>query len=219
MKKILIAENQDKAEAFIEEIEKVYLPELRRVHSELLSLGLQINKTELVEVIDGNFESIRSRYRDITQADFNTFRSPAAQAQMRSVVENGLEDICRTIPARFSSKLIDDKPLSDHYFQELVYLDDSGNFFIPEEIKLQIFENFKEYLTDPKLQKVYTAHRDTAEAIQRFMDALIEAKMDMGLVFGISAPWPFLSVSFTMSKEGERFVIEPRKLKYNMASE
>jgi hypothetical protein len=221
MKKILISEHADHAAAFISELEKEYLSAIRTVCSNARSLGIEITTKELLfDLINGNFDQFQATYWQTAQLDVDNFKSPAAKEQMKLRADETLGEFLKSIPLLFSPD-IDNRSMSDPYFQQFVELSDSGPI-IPDPTREKILESFKEYATNAKVVKLYEAQQEAAKALQNFINSLTDAKMDTGLYFGPAAPWSFLSRCFEVigiKDETDTIIngieIKPRQLDYN----
>lgn len=183
MEKILISENSEQANAFISELEGVYLTSASAVYAKIQALGLErVSKKLLFDTIRGDLNPLQAKYEEFTKLDVESFKTPAAQAQMRVVFEEKLGDIRRTVGSLFfSRKQINNRSLSEKYFEQFIEVDESGKPYISDESKTSILESFKEYIDDPKEQKMYLAQQAAAKAINDFVDALRAGGINSGI--------------------------------------
>ncbi len=174
MKKILISENSENANAFISELESVYLSSVRAVYAKIQALGVEIpSKKFLFDVIRGDLNALQAKYDELTKPDIEAFKSPAAQAQMKKTLEARLGDIRTAVEQLFfSTKEINNRRLNDNYFEQFIDLDESGKPHLSDESRASIIESFKAYIDDPKEEKMYLAQHALAKALNDFVAAL-----------------------------------------------
>jgi hypothetical protein len=229
MEKILLSSHEDEAKAFIDELSGKYLPACRTAIIGISKLGLGVpSKSVLFDIIDGNFESLRSAYDQMIQSDTKNFKSPIVQAQMGTAARNEFEEFRNTIPGIFSKKIASspirkkysseriERSLNDKFFQQFIDCDASGVVFIPTQTLEKIGEFFKEYLIDARAVKIYQAHQEAGKAIQSFIDALREAEnteLNTVLLYLPGAPWQFLASSFTVEVKKDEEGVEITEFK------
>ncbi|NCB44251.1 MAG: hypothetical protein EOM59_16780 [Clostridia bacterium] len=174
MKKILISENSEMASAFISELESVYLASVSTVYVKIQALGVEIpSKKFLFDVIRGDLKALQAKYEELLHQDIEDFKNTFLHAQMKKTFDERLGDIHRTVQSLFfSSKEINNRRLDDKYFEQFIDLDESGKPYISDESKASIIESFKEYIDDPKEEKMYLAQHALAKALNDFVAAL-----------------------------------------------
>ena len=174
MKKILISENSEMASAFISELESVYLASISAVYIKIQALGVEIpSKKFLFDVIRGDLKALQAKYEELLHQDIEDFKNTFLHAQMKKTIDERLGDIHRTVQSLFfSSKEINNRRLDDKYFEQFIDLDESGKPYISDESKASIIESFKEYIDDPKEEKMYLAQHALAKALNDFVAAL-----------------------------------------------
>lgn len=223
MKKILLAENSDKAETFISELENSYLPAVRSVNIGINALGIDVpDKTFLCEVINGNYDRLREEYWKIVSTDIDSFKSVSGREQMKVTAERSLESFIKTIPGMFTPTFQDGsgRLMNDVSLQQYFEINESGPF-VTDAARDQIAESFREYISGTKVSKVYEAQSTLAKDLQVFVDAIIDSKMDRrGLL--LSFPWQFIGSCFEIEAirdETETEIvaikINPGQLNYN----
>ena len=174
MKKILISENSEKANAFISELENIYLASVSTVYIKIQALGVEIpSKKFLFDVIRGDLNALQAKYDELTKPDIEAFKSPAAQAQTKKAFDERMDEIRKTVEALFfSTKEINNRRLNDNYFEQFIDLDESGKPHLSDESRASIIESFKAYIDDPKEEKMYLAQHALAKALNDFVAAL-----------------------------------------------
>lgn len=223
MKKVLIAENAEKAQAFISTLENEYFAAVRTVIVKTNNLGVEIpDKNFLLNILNGNYEDLRSAYWKIAEPDINAFKSSSVRDQMKSTAENSLEGFIQSIPDLFSKTFEDgqNRLMNDPYFQQFLELDESGGLFISDIAREQISEMFREYLTGTKAVKVYETQQALTKSLQSFLDAASDSKMAHSASV-LTLPWHFIIGCFDVevTKDETETVVQgitfkPRPLKY-----
>lgn len=183
MKKILISENSEMASAFISELESVYLASVSMVYVKIQALGVEIpSKKFLFDVIRGDLKALQAKYEELLHQDIEDYKNTFLHAQMKKTFDERLGDIHRTVQSSFfSSKEINNRRLDDKYFEQFIDLDESGKPYISDESKASIIESFKEYIDDPKEEKMYLAQQAAAKAMTDFVDALRSGGINSGI--------------------------------------
>lgn len=200
MKKILISENSEMASAFISELESVYLASISAVYIKIQALGVEIpSKKFLFDVIRGDLKALQAKYEELLHQDIEDFKNTFLHAQMKKTFDERLGDIHRTVQSLFfSSKEINNRRLDDKYFEQFIDLDESGKPYISNESKASIIESFKEYIDDPKEEKMYHAQQAVAKNLNDFVEALRNGGIDSGID---AFPILFLRKYFKIVKE------------------
>lgn len=200
MKKILISENSEMASAFISELESVYLASISAVYIKIQALGVEIpSKKFLFDVIRGDLKALQAKYEELLHQDIEDFKNTFLHAQMKKTIDERLGDIHRTVQSLFfSSKEINNRRLDDKYFEQFIDLDESGKPYISDESKASIIESFKEYIDDPKEEKMYHAQQAVAKNLNDFVEALRNGGIDSGID---AFPILFLRKYFKIVKE------------------
>lgn len=220
MKKVLIAENAEKAEAFVNELENKYLTALRQIVVKVEALGLAApDRGSLLDLINGKFEAIRSEFWKIAQPDCESFKSQPLREQARFAAEKSLQELLRSIPEMFS-QTIDGISLRDESFQAFIELDESGQPFISDPVREEIRESFREYISSAKIIRVHQAQEQASKSLQELIDSLASAKMDVELYHSRQM---FLMSLFKLEAIRDEesdlvigFKISPQKLNYNL---
>ena len=204
MKKILISENSEKANAFISELESVYLASVSTVSIMIQSLGVDVpSKKFLFDVIRGDLKALQAKYEELFKKDIEEFKSTFLHAQMRQTFNETMDARLREIRKKvenlfFSAEEINNRRLSDSYFEQFVDIDESGMPYLSDESRASIIESFKEYIDDPKEEKMYHAQQAVAKNLNDFVEALRNGGIDSGID---AFPILFLRKYFKIVKE------------------
>jgi hypothetical protein len=221
MKKILLAENSDKAEAFINELKTKYFPAISIVVHKANILGINVpGKEFLFDLINGNFKQLEEEFWKVVEEDVASFKSVSVREQMKQDASSRIENVVKSIPGLFS-QLVEDgygRYLNDTFFQQFVELNNECRPYISDNAKESISELFRKYLTSSKDVKVYEKHQEVAKALQFFLDALEDAKMLSHNGF-VVFPWGYIGSHFNLVEEDGRFKITPKDLNYNIEIE
>lgn len=214
MKKILISENNEKANAFISELENIYLASVSAVYIKIQALGVEIpSKKFLFDVIRGDMKALQAKCEDLIKPDIETFKSPIAQAQTKKAFDERMDEIRKTVEALFfSTKEINNRRLNDKYFEQFIDIDESGKPYISDETIASIEESFKEYIDSAEGEKVYNMQQSAAKALDDFLGALYKAKLEHGINL---APKLFLMKHFNLVEEKGRYRVSAEPMDYN----
>ncbi len=187
MKKILISENSEKANAFISELENVYLASVSTVSLMIQSLGVDVpSKKFLFDVIRGDLKALQAKYEELFKKDIEEFKSTFLHAQMKQTFNETMDARLREIRKKvenlfFSAEEINNRRLSDSYFEQFVDIDESGMPYLSDESRASIIESFKEYIDDPKEEKMYLTHQAAAKSMTDFVEALRSGGINSGI--------------------------------------
>ena len=214
MKKVLLSENSEKAEAFISELGTKYLGAVRTAYEGMLNLGIQTpDKMLLFDVIARNFDSLSSKFWEICQPDIDGLSSIVAKTQMKTSLEAALEVFCESIPMLFAFE-INGRSLSDPYFQEYLEIDEKEGPFISDLTKESIRESFKEYIENDQHLKVFELHQAAAKALQKFVDEISKSNLAKAQFIKVSPGITILSM-FRVEILEDKFSIIPGEINYN----
>lgn len=224
MKPVLVSEHKNKALSFIRDIENVYLPLVRVVADEIKSLGLTPTEHHIRAVLTDGPEVIRGNYLAYAGRDVTSNSSIHVKRHMESLHSNVFaEFITRVTP--WLDVTIGSRSVRNPLFQELIAFDETGMPYITDQGREKVMDQFKEYISDPKLLKVHEACAAAAAGMQALWQALEKSGIaaNLGIDFsGSEAPgWTFekftlriLTEHLTITGARGKYVIEPRQINY-----
>lgn len=202
--KTLIKENENQASNFTTELEATYLQAVILVFDSIKELGIENpSKSLLFDTIQGNFGQLEAVYEEITRADIEGFKSPAARQQMADIFTEKLNEVKAQVKELFSGVVgnqyagggtfvsFDDLtrnfhkygtiPMNDTRIAEMVDIVD-GVPVIADESKEVIREAFRDYAT-PEEAKISEAQIKAAEALEQFAGTLTDAGIKIDFDF------------------------------------
>ena len=224
MKPVLVSEHENEAVAFIQEIESDYLSLVRSVISEIRSLGL--TPTEIIVraiLIDGP-EILRGKYNAYAERDISRGSTPAAKAQMRNLHHEAFAGFLQRVTPLFEST-IGGKSVRNPMFQDLITFDKALRPLLPDAGKEKIREQFKEYVSDPRVLKLRNACAEAATGLQNFWQAMIKSGYASRFLIDYSESehpgWMIekqvlnvLTSFLTVTGADGQYVIEPRQMDF-----
>lgn len=213
MEPLLVSTNESKAQDFISELEAKYIPALNEIISEIKSMKLPSpTKDELAEIIQGSFLKLNEKYWKLAQEDINAFKTQAVRESITSAITERFEDFINLTTKMFSANL-EYRQLSDSHFLQYFEIDETGNAVVTDQIRDQIYESFKEYITGTKAVRVYKKLTEAATSLQDLWEALTTVNM----TGRIANPWLLFSSLFDIQlpEDDNKITITPRKINYN----
>jgi len=225
MKPVLISEHQNEALAFIREIESNYIPLVQSVRAAIQSLGLTPTEAMIRAVLTDGPKILEGKYNAYAERDITPGSTQAVKAQMRSLHAHIFSEFMRDYEPLLE-RTIAGKAVRNPLFQDLIAFDENLTPYLPEEGKAKIMEQFKEYVSDPKVLKLRNAAAEAATGLQSFWQALVKAGYATGFMIdytGSDQPgWMIekqvlhvLSSFLTITGEGQ-YVIEPRQMDFTI---
>ena len=224
MKPVLVSDHANEAAAFIQEIENDYLSLVRSVIAEIRSLGLTPTETIVRAVLIDGPEILRGKYNAYAERDIPHGSTPAAKAQMRNLHHEVFAGFLqKLIP--FFEITIGGKPVKNPMFQDLITFDKALRPLLPEDGRAKIREQFKEYVSDPRVLKIRNAAAEAATGLQTFWQAMIKAGYASRFLIDYSESehpgWMFekqvlsvLTGFLTVTGADGQYVIEPRQMDF-----
>lgn len=224
MKPVLISEHEDEAQAFIEEIESNYLPIVQSVRAAIQGLGLTPTEALIRAVLTDGPKILQGKYSSYAEKDVPRDSSPAITVQMRNLHSHVFSEFVRDFEPLLQ-RTIAGKSFKNPMFQDLIAFDETLTPYLPAEGRTKILEQFKEYISDPRVLKLRNACVEAAAGMQNFWQALVKSGYATGFMIDHSASempgWMFerqvfyaLSSFLTISGENGQYVIEPKAMDF-----
>jgi len=179
MKRILINEHREKAEAKLSAIEQQYVTRVTELKYKLHGLGIEtVNKELLLAVIGGDIETVREKVFEICTPDIEAATSPIAKEQVTKAVNGKLGELHAYVQQTFADSRFKNTGLSLASIKSIFEIGEDGLAYIPEEKKDVIREGFKEYLDGNSAKiKAYELHHEAAKKIDACIKALVKEEM------------------------------------------
>lgn len=218
MKKILINENTAAAELFIKELENKLLPAFQKIFQDISGFGITPDKKLLLQVSVGNLEALRSKFWEVCQGDIDVLKSPVSKAALRTDLEAALQVFIESIPILFASE-IDGRPINNSFFEKFVSYDEKEGPFLSDFTREQIRENYKQYLEDERLIKVFESHAAAAKALQKFVDEFSKSNLAQAQFMRINPGQRILGLFKVEIQKNDKISIIPAEIDYNLQSD
>ncbi|MFZ2285831.1 MAG: hypothetical protein WAV93_02490 [Bacteroidales bacterium] len=224
MKPVLVSEHENEAVAFIQEIESDYLTLVRSIISEIKNLGLTPTETIVRAVLIEGPEILRGKYGQYAERDISPGSTDAAKAQMRNLHHEVFAGFLQKLNPFFETT-IGGKPVKNPMFQDLITFDKALRPLLPEAGKEKIREQFREYISDPRVLKIRNACAEAATGLQTFWQAMVKAGYASRFLIDYSESehpgWMIekqvlnvLSGFLTVTGADGQYVIEPRQMDF-----
>lgn len=216
MKKILLAENSEKAEAFIRELEDKLLPALRKAHQGILDLGIKApDKKLLFEVIQGSFDSLNFKFWETCQPDIDVLQSPVSKRQMKTDLEYALTVFLESLPMSFAQE-IDGKNISNSFFEPFIDFDEKEGPFLSDLTRESIHESYKQYLETEQHIKIFETHQTAAKALQKFIEEFSKSNLAQARFLGINPGLIIANLFKIEILENGKFSVNPGEINYGL---
>ena len=224
MKPVLISKHEDEAQGFIQGIENDYLPLVETIISHVRGLGLTPTEMNIRAVLVDGPEILRGQYLAYAERDVSPSASSAARGRMRNFHQNIFTEFLQKVNPLFETT-IGGRSFKDPMFQDLIIFNKALKPLLSEEGREKIREQFREYVSDPKILKVHNAIQDAAKGLQAFWQAMVRAGYASELHIDYSKSgspgWMFerqvlniLTSFLTITGTDGRYQIEPRQLNF-----
>lgn len=224
MKPVLVSEHENEAAAFIHEVENDYLSLVRSVISEIKRLGLNPTESITRAVLMDGPEILSGKYYAYAERDISRGASPAAKAQMKHLHSETFTGFLQRVNPLLETT-IGGKPVRNPMFQDLITFDKALRPLLPEAGKEKIREQFREYVSDPKVLKLRNACAEAAAGLQTYWQALIKAGYASSFMIDYSESehpgWMLekqvlsvLTGFLTITGSDGQYVIEPRQMDF-----
>ena len=183
MKKILIRENANKANEYIENVESIYICNLHRLAQSIMGLGMGVaTKDQIIDAISNNCHQINESYNEhlksvykatdgmeAMEATFGRFAVNTSNEDGNRFrqVQNIAEEFKRNENTLFNGIRIDNEVLFDSFD-----LNENGTPYLLESVKEKIRESVKEYCETEIGVEIHKLHQSLAKDIQKMYDLM-----------------------------------------------
>ena len=193
---VIIRDNRQEATGFISGMENTYLVAIEQVTNSLKEMGINPEKNMISEAVShDNFNLIEVAYKEVYEADLNTFKTKAGREQILDVFKSQVENLKRDVKEMFSGRVgnfdagtrhsnfdelvshwmdkVGTIPMSSFSLNQFWELNPEGVPFIPEQSRQAILDAFTEYAS-PEEIKISEAQNKAASALNEFFGVLSE---------------------------------------------
>lgn len=179
MKRILINENREKADAFIQRIQELYTSKVGTLKSMLGGLGVEnVSKEMLLAVVDGDFEAIREKVFEVCAPDLKAASSPIARETVVKSIDSKLGEVRAFATSAFSKLRFKNEGVNLSSIKAIFEIEENGLIRIPDEKLAIIREGFKEYLDEDSAKvNAFKLHQEAAQKLTACIKALAKADL------------------------------------------
>jgi hypothetical protein len=224
MKPVLVSEHENEAIAFIQEVENDYLSLVRSVISKIRTLGLTPTEAIVRAILTDGPKILQGKYSSYAERDISAASTPAAKAQMRNLHARVFAEFVRDFEPLLE-RTISGKSVRNPMFQDLITFDKALRPLLEEAGKEKIREQFKEYVSDPRVLKLRNACAEAATGLQNFWQAMVKSGYASRLLIDYSESehpgWMIekqvlnvLTSFLAVTGADGQYVIEPRQMDF-----
>ncbi|HCY42231.1 MAG TPA: hypothetical protein DHV48_12890 [Prolixibacteraceae bacterium] len=223
MKKVLIHENSERAEAFLSKINTIYLVRVRKLIASIRALGIEdITKDMLLEAIDRKLQPLQEQYRERYQRDLNVFQTEEMRNRVETAFALKFREVEKAVEDFYSPEVSNNLPFDLGVLGGIFELDGVQRVYVPVEKSEIIFDSFREFIENPELLRIYNLHNEVAKKIQDLVVSIREkgiARQNLMLgngglsileLFRVEDNW--MDGSFTVKPRRLNYKVEPVKV-------
>lgn len=175
MKKYLIKENAEKAQANIANVEEMFIAPLKVLANAIAGLGLEVSKENLFDAITNNGDSLMQLFND---ARNNYDEMDARLAGVAEEVDNKKIQAFTNalLPFKGVTTIYNDMSISNPDLLCCVGINENGNVYLLDSTKEEIIENAKEYCNTKSGKDLFDLHQKIAKELQILYDGMNEIR-------------------------------------------
>lgn len=221
MKKVLIEENAERAEALLSKIESVYLARVIKLVGRIRALGIEdITKDMLLEAIERKFQPLQEQYEALYRSDVKVFQTPDMRNQVENAFAAKFREVEKAVDDFYSPEVSNSLPFGLKVLAGVFELDEKHKPYIPAERSEIIREGFREFIESPELLRIYNLHNEVAKKTQELVNLVRSsglASQNHLLQFGFRAIQDLLLVNDSL--EPWLISVKPSHIKYKIEPE
>lgn len=205
-KKILLHENADKSDAFLEEVKVKLIDPIHSIVIKIEKNGIELNESMIKKVLQGDTTLISEQAGALVKDEQSEF---VREQRVKSIMSIFPEIVRRV--ATIKQEKIGGRFDINNPFLKGIWEFEKGKIRIPESKVEEIREAFREYVASDRVA-VYEAHQAAAKSIEKLLDELHNA----GLTFGFAAPAMLIRglVEFKEKPDG-KYTVSAKQISYN----
>lgn len=173
MKKYLIKENAELAQANIANVEEMFIAPLKVLANAIAGLGLEVSKENLFDAITNNGDSLMQLFND---ARNNYDEMDARLAGVAEEVDNKKIQAFTNalLPFKGVTTIYNDMSISNPDLLCCVGINENGCVYLLDSTKEEIIENAKEYCSTKTGKDLFDLHQKIAKELQILYDGMNE---------------------------------------------
>ena len=218
MKRYLIKENAEKAQANIQNVEDNFVKPLATLANAIKGLGLEVNKENLYDAIANNGDGLMQLFND---ARNNYDEMDARLAGVAEEVDNKkiLAFTNALLPFKGSTTIYNNMSIGNPELLCCIGINENGGVYLLDSTKEEIIENAKEYCNTKSGKDLFDLHKKIAKELQILYDGInaIRNKPGQSVSFEAgSAMLYFPNGLFDLrNNEDGNLMIEPRNINFD----
>ena len=171
MKRYLIKENAEKAQANIQNVEDNFIKPLATLAHAIKGLGLEVNKENLFDAITNNGDALMQLFND---ARNNYDEMDARLAGVAEEVDNKKIQAFTNalLPFKGSTTIYNNMSIGNPELLCCIGINDNGGVYLLDSTKEEIIENAKEYCNTKSGKDLFDLHQKIAKELQILYDGM-----------------------------------------------
>lgn len=186
MKRYLIKENAEKAQANIQNVEDNFVKPLATLANAINGLGLEVNKENLYDAIANNGDGLMQLFND---ARNNYGEMDARLAGVAEEVDNKkiLAFTNALLPFKGSTTIYNNMSIGNPELLCCIGINENGGVYLLDSTKEEIIENAKEYCNTKSGKDLFDLHQKIAKELQVLYDGMNAMRNEPGTFLSFEA--------------------------------
>ena len=218
MKKYLIKENAELAQANIANVEEMFIAPLKVLANAIAGLGLEVSKENLFDAISNNGDSLMQLFND---ARNNYDEMDARLAGVAEEVDNKKIQAFTNalLPFKGSTTIYNNMSIGNPELLCCIGINENGGVYLLDSTKEEIIENAKEYCTTKSGKDLFDLHQKIAKELQILYDGMNAMRNEPGTFLSNEASFAMFHVPMGLfdmhnNKDGD-LLIKPRNINFD----
>lgn len=217
MKRYLVKENAEKAQANIQNVEDNFVKPLATLANAINGLGLEVNKENLYDAIANNGDGLMQLFND---ARNNYGEMDARLAVVAEEVDNKkiLAFTKALLPFKGSTTIYNNMSIGNPELLCCIGIENGGVYLL-DSTKEEIIENAKEYCNTKSGRDLFDLHQKIAKELQILYDGINAIRNEPGQSVSFEAGFAMLHFPkglFDMhNNEDGDLLIKPRNINFD----
>lgn len=218
MKKYLIKENAELAQANIANVEEMFIAPLKVLANAIAGLGLEVSKENLFDAISNNGDSLMQLFND---ARNNYDEMDARLAGVAEEVDNKKIQAFTNalLPFKGSTTIYNNMSIGNPELLCCIGINENGGVYLLDSTKEEIIENAKEYCTTKSGKDLFDLHQKIAKELQILYDGMNEMCNEPGTFLSSEARFAMLyfpnGLFEICNNEDGSLQIKPRNINFD----
>ena len=218
MKRYLIKENAEKAQANIQNVEDNFVKPLATLANAIKGLGLEVNKENLYDAIANNGDGLMQLFND---ARNNYDEMDARLAGVAEEVDNKkiLAFTNALLPFKGSTTIYNNMSIGNPELLCCIGINENGGVYLLDSTKEEIIENAKEYCNTKSGKDLFDLHQKIAKELQILYDGMNAIRNEPGQSVSFEAGVAMLHFPMGLfdmhNNEDGDLLIKPRNINFD----